>query len=190
MKLHTIFALIASIFIRDVFQINLNYFIFILISNLCAKYNRMNAHSYEHIWCIQNTDAQKKYRTKRLENGPDVVIISKLICFFLKTHAHKRKEKMRGMGDVNKSMPLLPTNSFLFSILYQNQQSHTHILYICCSALNQIIGFITHFISFDLIFFFFSFRDFVFKRRNKKHCRNIYTGTAYTHYQHHITFSD
>lgn len=99
MRLHTIFALIASIFIRDVFQINLNYFIFILILNLCAKHNRMNAHSYEHIWCIQNTDAQKKYRTKRLENGPDVVISSKLICFFLKTHAHKRKEKERGRED-------------------------------------------------------------------------------------------
>lgn len=133
-----------------------------LVLNLCAKYNRINN---AHIWCIQNNDDAQNKKKKRFEKRPDVVIILKLICFALQNYTHAETEaKTDGERDggetevVNKSLTLLlPTNNFLFSILYQNQQSHTHThTHMLQQHLKQIICLI---IFLFYLNFFFSFRD-------------------------------
>lgn len=74
LELHTIFALIASIFIliRDVIQIRLNLFYFILFGIYAQKYNGINT----HIWCVYKTMMRRmKKKKKRARKRADAVIV-------------------------------------------------------------------------------------------------------------------
>lgn len=173
LKLHTIFALIASIFIRDIIQIRLNLFYFM------RKIQR-NKHSnmvYTKQWCAE---CEKKESARK---RPDVVIALKLICFSRQSHTRASTDQTRRGREakiVNKSLWLLPTNSFsIFNFFF-----YIKIINQTQRNLNQIIGF--YFIWFDFIWilFLFSFRDPIYLMKPQQYWHWD------THYQHHSTFND
>lgn len=121
LELHTIFALIASIYSYS--YVMLSKFVWIYFISFYSEFMRKiqrNKHSY--MVCIQNNDAQNKKEEETGSKTGRCCHRLKLIWFFLQTHTRTliNGKRARETGAaVNKSLwPLFPQTNFLFSIFF------------------------------------------------------------------------